>query len=72
MVGWNVCPQHMMNLQCANKWIYSNPTVNELITAAMERLEVQGGERCPERRVAGDTWGTLGMGHHRDSAWHHF
>lgn len=66
MVGWNAHPQHVMNLQCANEWIYSYPTVSELITAATGRLEAQGGMRCPERRVAG---GTSGTGHCRDGAW---
>ena len=69
MVGWNARPQHVMNLQRANKWIYSYPTVSELITAATERLEAQGGERCPERKAVGGTWGTSGTGHRGDGAW---
>lgn len=36
MAGWNVCSEHVMNLQRANEWIYFEPTVSELITAAKE------------------------------------
>lgn len=66
MVGWNARPQHVMNLQRANEWIYSYPTVSELITAATAGLEVRRGERCPERKAAG---GTSGTGHRGGSAW---
>lgn len=59
-MGWNVCPQHVMNLQRANEWIYSNLTVSELITAATGRPEVQVG-RDARRGGCGGTWG-----HYRD------
>lgn len=58
MVGWNARPQHVMNLQRANEWIYSNPTVSELITAATGRLEVQVG-RDAMGGGDGGTWGHL-------------
>lgn len=58
MAGWNVCSEHVMNLQRANEWIYFEPTVSELITAAKETfggtgrgevaLGTQGARgRCP-------------------------
>lgn len=50
MVAWNVRPLHVMNLQRANEWIYSNPTVSELITAATGRLEVQVGRDAQRGR----------------------
>lgn len=56
MVGWNERLQHVTNLQRANEWIYSQPTVSELITAATEKHR----ERHLGRRVAGDTLGTWG------------
>lgn len=65
MVGWNVRPQHVMNLQRANEWIYSNPTVGELITAATGRLEVQVGRDA--RR--GGWWGHMGASRGRSCLW---
>lgn len=60
MVGWNVRPQHVMNLQRANEWIYSNPTVSELITAATGRLEVQVGRDARGGGGVGERGGITG------------
>lgn len=46
MVGWNERLQHVTNLQRANEWIYSQPTVSVLITAGTER-----------HRAGRGTWG---------------
>lgn len=65
MVGWNARPQHVMNLQRANEWIYSNPTVSELITAATGRLEVQVGR---DARTGG-WWGHMEASQGRSCLW---
>lgn len=65
MVGWNVRPQHVMNLQRANEWIYSNTTVSELITAATGRLDVQVGRDAQRGRG----WGHLGASQGRSCLW---